>query len=49
MLKYLTSLVVVAVIAAPLFAYDYPLSDTAIRDGYFLGAANRQSEIGDAG
>lgn len=42
MLRYLRSFVLVAVVAAPLFAYEYPLSETAIRNAYFLGAANNK-------
>jgi hypothetical protein len=33
------SLIFVMMIAVPLFAYEYPLSDTSIREAYFLGAA----------
>lgn len=42
MTKYLKLVVLIGMITAPLFAYEYPLSDTAIRKAYFLGAANNK-------
>ena len=45
MTQYLKLVAFVAMFAAPLFAYEYPLSDTAIRKAYFLGAArNRDTQ-----
>ena len=34
------SLILAALVAMPLCAYEYPVSDTAIRKAYFLGVAN---------
>lgn len=40
MSRFQVLLVFVGIVTIPLFAYENPLSDTAIRDAYFLGEAN---------
>jgi hypothetical protein len=39
----LTALLLSSVLASPGFAYDYPLTSSAIRDAYFLGARQAAS------
>jgi hypothetical protein len=43
--RYLVlALVIAAVVAVPVLAYDYPLTSTAIRDAYFLGTGPKGTD-----